>query len=212
MSLAFKRWDQIMDRKKKLRLYQIFILVIGLGIVSITYLQKNGLNESNIISSDLKNKIDNNAQNNTGENANKFYNVKYSGLDLEGNRYTILSKEAVNSDKLENLVIMKDVEASFYFKDNTILNISSKMGEYNNKTLDMRFTKNVSALYENSKLYAGKAEFLNSQNALIVSDNVKIFDTKGTMFADKLTFDIKNKTLNITSLKDNVVKSKLNYK
>ena len=170
------------------------------------------MNESNIISSDLKNKIDNNAQNNTGENANKFYNVKYSGLDLEGNRYTILSKEAVNSDKLENLVIMKDVEASFYFKDNTILNISSKMGEYNNKTLDMRFTKNVSALYENSKLYAGKAEFLNSQNALIVSDNVKIFDTKGTMFADKLTFDIKNKTLNITSLKDNVVKSKLNYK
>ena len=57
---------------------------------------------------------------------------------------------------------------------------------FTNKTLDMKFTKDVSAFYEESKLYAGKAEFLNSQNSLIVSDNVKIFDTRGTMFADKL--------------------------
>ena len=158
-----------MNRKKKLRLYQIIILLIGLTIVSITYLQKNNSDQTKIISDNLKDKID------------------------------------------ENLVIMKEVKASFYFKDNTTLNISSDMGEYNNKTLDMKFTKDVSAFYKESKLYAGKAEFLNSQNSLIVSDNVKIFDTRGTMFADKLTFDIKSKTLNITSLKNNVIKSKLNY-
>ena len=201
-----------MDRKKKLRLYQVIILLIGLTIVSITYLQKNNSDQSKIISDNLKNKIDENIQDKDESAGNKFYNVKYSGLDFEGNRYTIFSKEAVNSDEMENLVIMKEVKASFYFKDDTTLNISSDMGEYNNETLDMRFTKDVSAFYEESKLYAGKAEFLNSQNSLIVSDNVKIFDTKGTMFADKLTFDIKSKTLNITSLKNNVIKSKLNYK
>lgn len=196
-----------MDRKKKLRLYQVFILLIGLTIISITYLQKNSSDQAIIISDNLKNKIDKDAG-----ASNKFYNVKYSGLDFEGNRYTIFSKEAVNSDKNENLVLMKKVNASFYFKDDTTLNISSDIGEYNNKTLDMKFTKDVSASYEESKLYAGKAELLNSQNSLIISDNVKIFDTNGTMFADKLTFDIKSKTLNITSLKNNVIKSKLNYK
>jgi hypothetical protein len=175
-------------------------------------LQKNNSDQTKIISDNLKDKIDENIQDKDENNSNRFYNVKYSGLDFEGNRYTIFSKEAVNSDKMENLVIMKEVKASFYFKDNTTLNISSDMGEYNNKTLDMKFTKDVSAFYEESKLYAGKAEFLNSQNSLIVSDNVKIFDTRGTMFADKLTFDIKSKTLNITSLKNNVIKSKLNYK
>ncbi len=201
-----------MNRKKKLRLYQVIILLIGLTIVSITYLQKNNSDQTKIISDNLKDKIDENIQDKDESNSNRFYNVKYSGLDFEGNRYTIFSKEAVNSDKMENLVIMKEVKASFYFKDNTTLNISSDMGEYNNKTLDMKFTKDVSAFYEESKLYAEKAEFLNSQNSLIVSDNVKIFDTRGTMFADKLTFDIKSKTLNITSLKNNVIKSKLNYK
>ena len=201
-----------MDRKKKLRLYQVFILLIGLTIISITYLQKNSSDQAIIISDNLKNKIDKNTQDKDEGASNKFYNVKYSGLDFEGNRYTIFSKEAVNSDKIENLVFMKKVNASFYFKDDTTLNISSDIGEYNNKTLDMKFTKDVSASYEESKLYSGKAEFLNSQNSLIISDNVKIFDTNGTMFADKLTFNIKSKTLNITSLKNNVIKSKLNYK
>lgn len=201
-----------MDRKKKLRLYQVFILLIGLTIISITYLQKNSSDQAIIISDNLKNKIDKNTQDKDEGASNKFYNVKYSGLDFEGNRYTIFSKEAVNSDKNENLVLMKKVNASFYFKDDTTLSISSEIGEYNNKTLDMKFTKDVSASYEESKLYSGKAEFLNSQNSLIISDNVKIFDTNGTMFADKLTFDIKSKTLNITSLKKNVIKSKLNYK
>ena len=76
----------------------------------------------------------------------------------------------------------------------------------------MEFRRNVKALYENSELYAEKAEFLNSKNSLIVSNNVKVVDTKGSMFADRLTFDIKNKTLNITSLEDNMIKSKVNYK
>ena len=34
---------------------------------------------------------------------------------------------------------MKFVEAIFYFKDDTILNVKSEKGIYNNKTLDMNF-------------------------------------------------------------------------
>ena len=37
------------------------------------------------------------------------------------------------------------------------------MGIYNNKTLDMIFEKNVKANYEESKLFAEKAEYSNSK-------------------------------------------------
>ena len=200
-----------MDRKKKLRIYQFFFLFFGLLIVLVTFLQKDNVKNNKIISQNLKKTIDDQQKNQNSDN-NIFYNVKYSGLDLEGNRYSISSEEAINSTSNSSVVEMKKVSATFYFKDNTILSISSGGGTYNNKTLDMEFRQDVKALYQNSELYAEKAEFLNSKNSLVISDNVRVIDTKGSMFADKLIFDIKEKTLNIKSLNNKMIKSKLNYK
>ena len=44
---------------------------------------------------------------------------------------------------------------------------------------------------------------------LIVSKNVKIIDTRGTMVADKLLLDLKNQTLDITSFNDDKVSTNL---
>jgi len=201
-----------MSRKQKLRIFQILFLITGVIIIFFTFLQSNKFQKEQIISDNLQKKIDKEISIHGSDKSSTFYNVKYSGLDLEGNRYTISSEKAVNSDTNENVVNMTGVFAVFYFKDNTELNILSNKAIYNNKTLDIKFEDSVKCLYENSELYAGSAEFLNSKNSLSVSNNVKIIDSKGTIFADKLTFDIKNKTLNITSLNENTIKSKINYK
>ena len=201
-----------MSRKEKLRIFQILFLITGVAIIFFTFLQSNKFQKEQIISNNLQKKIDEEILRQGSDNNSTFYNVEYSGLDLEGNRYTISSQKAVNSDINENVVNMSGVLAVFYFKDNTELNISSSKAIYNNKTLDIKFEDSVKCSYENSELYAGSAEFLNSKNSLSVSDNVKIIDSKGTIYADKLTFDIKNKTLNITSLNENTIKSKINYK
>ena len=201
-----------MSRKEKLRIFQILFLITGVAIIFFTFLQSNKFQKEQIISDNLQKKIDQEISAQGSDKNSTFYNIKYSGLDLEGNRYTITSKKAVNSDVNENVVNMNEVLAVFYFKDNTELNITSNKAIYNNKTLDIKFEDSVKCLYENSELYAGSAEFLNSKNSLIVSNDVKIIDSKGTIFADKLTFDIKDKTLNITSLNENTIKSKINYK
>lgn len=201
-----------MGRKEKLRLFQILFLITGVSVIFFTFLQSSKFQKEQIISENLKKKIDEEISNQSSNEDSTFYNIKYSGLDLEGNRYTISSKKAVNSETNENVVNMSEVSATFYFKDDTELNISSSKAIYNNKTLDIKFVNSVKCFYENSELYAGSAEFLNSNNSLLISDNVKIIDSRGTIFADKLTFDIKNKTLNITSLNENTIKSKINYK
>ena len=46
----------------------------------------------------------------------------------------------------------------------------------------------------------------------MVTGNVKVKDIRGTMFADKLFFDIKKKELNIASTKNRKVNTKLNVK
>jgi lipopolysaccharide export system protein LptA len=76
----------------------------------------------------------------------------------------------------------------------------------------MNFTENIKATYLDSVLYAQKAEYSNSNNNLTISKNVKLEDNRGTMFADKLFFDIKKQTLNVTALENSNVNANIKIK
>ena len=199
-----------MERKKKLRILQISLFTIGLLIVFLTYLQKDN-ERKEIISSETQKKIKKQISENP-QVADTFYNIEYSGLDLAGNRYILKSKEAINSEENKEIVEMKLVQAIFYFKDETILNVKSDTGIYNNKTLDMKFMGNVNADYQGSKLCAQKAEYSNSNSYLTITEKVKVEDQRGTIFADKLLFDIKKQKLNIASFNDGKINANINLK
>jgi len=196
------------ERKKKLRLFQVILLIVGIIIIFITYADK-GLFLNKKINQKTTPLLENET---TGQKENIFYNIEYSGLDLAGNRYIIKSKEATTNASNQEIVNMKFVESFFYFKDDTILKVISDRGTYNNKTLDMFFNSNVKANYQNSVLFAENAEYSNSENFLSISGKVKIENFKGTMFADKLLFDIKKHKLNITSFNDDKINANLNLK
>ena len=197
-----------MERKKKLRLFQAILLIVGIIIIFITYADK-GFFLNKKINQKTTPLIENET---TVQKENIFYNIEYSGLDLAGNRYIIKSKEATTNASNQEIVNMKFVESFFYFKDDTVLKVKSDYGTYNNKTLDMFFNSNVKAKYQNSVLFAENAEYSNSENFLSISGKVKIEDFKGTMFADKLLFDIKKQKLNITSFNDDKINANLNLK
>ena len=200
-----------MERKKRLRLIQITMLILGILIIFFTYLGKNEKQENKIITKETQEKIKEQMQL-QNQQGDVFYNIEYSGLDLAGNRYILKSKEAISDKNNPEIVFMKFVEAVFYFKDNTVLNVWSEKGIYNNKTLNMNFENNVKANYEGSELFAQKAEYSNLKSYLTISEEVKINDIRGTIVADKLLFDIKKQTLNIASFNDGKVNANVNLK
>jgi len=200
----------VIKRKKKLIFAQITLFILGVFIIIYTYYNKRESTEL-IIPSNQK-KIVNTLNNQENVNEDIFYNIKYSGIDLAGNRYILTSKEAINNKNNPELVDMKSVEVKFYFKDETILNVLSDSGVYNNKTLDMVFEKNVKAFYEGSELLADKANYSNLNSFLTISDNVIVTDKKGTVVADKLLFDIKKQNLNIISFNNNKINAKIEVK
>ena len=199
------------ERKKRLIIIQISLLVVGSLIILFTYSDLNVSDKEKIITTETQKRIDEQLRN-EDQDGDIFFNIEYSGLDLAGNRFILKSKEAFNNKANEEIVNMKFVEAFFYFKDGTILKIESDSGVYNNKTLDMNFDGKVIAKYEGSELFAQKAEYSNSKSFLMISNNVKVKDYRGTMFADKLFFDIKKQTLNIASTKDGKVNANINLK
>ena len=199
------------QRKKRLLIIQIFLIITSLVIIFYTYNYSNNFKNEEIISKSLQEKIEKDL-NNQNIDGDIFYNIEYSGIDLNGNRYILKSEEARNENLNQNLVSMKKVTGIFYFKDNTVLNIKSDTGIYNNKTLDIIFTGNVKAYYNEGELFAQKAEYNNSKNYLKLTEDVHIRDIKGEMFADELFFDIKKKTLNIASYNNNKINSNINLK
>ncbi len=200
-----------MDRKKQLRLIQICLLILGSLVIIFTYFDRERHSNEQIISKENQEKIKNQLRKDDKER-DIFFNIEYSGLDLAGNRYILKSKEAFSEKSDQKIVNMTSVEATFYFKDGTILNVWSEQGVYNNKSLDMKFSGNVKAIYEGSKLFAQKAEYSNSKSFLTISEKVKISDARGTMIADKLLFDIKKQTLEIASFTDNKINANINLK
>jgi lipopolysaccharide assembly outer membrane protein LptD (OstA) len=200
-----------MERKKKLVISQISLLIIGILIILFTYTYKDGSIENTIITKEKEEAVKSQDSKKFSE-GDFFFNIEYSGLDLSGNRYILKSKEAYNNKTNLDVVNMKFVEATFYFKNNTILNVWSNEGIYNNKTLDMTFFGDVKGLYENSSLFSEKAEYSNSKGFLTITENVKIIDYRGTMVADRLSFDIKKQTLDIASFSDNKINANVNLK
>ncbi len=198
------------ERKKKLRFIQLFLLIFSLLILYLTYYDKSGDKDQEIISKSIKEKVDLQNENSLSDNNDVFFNIEYTGLDLNGNRYILKSDEAFLDDVSPEIVYMKSVNAIFYFKDNTVLNIWSDKGIYNNKTFDMDFEVNVRAEYLDSKLFAGKASYSNSKNYLSIYENVKINDISGNLIADKLLFDISEQKLDISSFNNGKINANLN--
>jgi len=201
----------MMDRKKKVRIIQLSLLIVGTIIIFLTYSGKNENFDEQIISKESQKKVKDRLTDQT-QDGDVFYNIEYSGLDLAGNRYILKSKEAINNKTNEEIIKMKFVEANFFFKDDTVLRVKSDNGIYNNKTLDMIFIDNVEAFYEGSELFALKAEYSNSKSFLTITGDVKVKSNQGTIVADTLLFDIKKQILNIASLDDGKINTNVNLK
>ena len=200
----------MIERKKKLRIIQFSLLIFALLIIYLTYYNKEISNTDLVDSKQIKEILEDEDK----DDENLFFNIEYTGLDLRGNRYLLKSKKARLDEEKPEIVYMDDVHAIFYFKDNTILYIWSDKGIYNNKNFDMEFSKNVKAEYMDSKLFAEKANYSNTENYLSIYENVRIDDIRGNLIADKLLFDIKKQNLAITSFNDGKINAniKLNEK
>ena len=198
----------MINRKNKIRFIQTLLLLISVIIIFNTYFTEEK-SKNIIITSKEKERLKNTSK--QTENADIFYNIKYSGLDLAGNRYVLTSQEAIVDKNLKEIVNMKFVDAIFYFKDDTILIVNSEFGTYNNKTLDMVFEKNVKANYQDSELYGDKIVYSNTDRTLEISENVILNDTRGTMSADNLLFDLEAKKIDISSY-NNKINTNLNIK
>jgi len=106
---------------------------------------------------------------------------------------------------------MRNIVCKFFFKDGTVLKIISDFGVYDNITNDMSFEQNVKMYYLENRLFAEKADFVNSKNYLFVEGNVVAESSDGDLMADKMNFDLTAKKLRISMYNEDKVNIRVNY-
>ena len=185
-------------------LSQITLLLLGVIIIFFTYFYagKDKTKKTVEVKKEITEEI---------QNKNTFENIKYEGVDASGNQFVINSEYAEFENETPNLIDMRNILCNFYFKDGTVLKITSDFGVYDNLTNDMSFEQNVKMFYLESKLFSEKANFVNSENYLFVEGNVIAEGLEGNLKADKMNFDLTKKKLRISMYNQDKVNIKVNY-
>jgi hypothetical protein len=190
----------VTNRKKKIILVQFAIFFLATFLLYNTYRDKDKKSEMMITETETV----------TDPNANNFTDIQYSGFDLNGNRYTLNAGSANFKTDTPESINMKNVQANFYLKDDTILKVTSRSGLYNNLTLDMNFREDVKATYSSNTLYSDLLNYSNSSGKLLASGNVRGESVeKGEFTADKVEYNLSNKTLDFSMLGNKQVNIKI---
>ena len=190
-------------RKKRLIFIQTMLLTAAILLLYIFY-YKGSINDKT--SEEIK--IENKKNEKLSEN-NFFENVEYKGIDANGNRYLLKSQIAsFNNDKPE-LVDMVGMNATFYFKDGTILKVSGNNGEYNNKTNDMKFREDVKVVQAENQITADNLDYFNFKRLINIYGNVVGQSLDGNFTSDILNLNIDDQSVDFLMNNENQVKINL---
>ncbi len=186
---------------------QLTLLLMGLIIIFFTYFGNFKKKEDTTVVEDIK-KIDQEKQEESADNINRFEDVEYKGLDASGNRYVIGSKYANFTTDRPEIINMTNVECTFYLSGGNLY-IVSDYAIFNNSSNDMEFTENVKMNYLENVLFSQKAIFENEKNELIIEGDVSSKGPNGKIRADRLDFDLNTKKLKISMYNDEKVNIKV---
>ena len=192
---------------KRKNLIQISLVFFGLLIIFFTYFYSGGKDSSldKVEEKEIQKKAV------EKEGFNTFENITYEGKDSNDNDFVLNAEYAEFATEESNMIFMKKVVCRFFFSDGTTLKVLSDKGIYNNISNDMEFEENVEMYYLANKLFSDKANFVNSENYLIVQGNVIGEGPLGNVAADKLNVDLIDKKMKISMYNESKVNIKVNY-
>ena len=190
----------------KKSLLQLTLISLGVIIIFFTYFKKDNEQKLEIIEN-KKTEVEDDIK----EGLNTFENIEYEGKDANDNKFIINSEYAEFTSEKTNIIYMKKMFCRFFFKDGTILKITSDEGVYNNITNDIEFENNVKMYYLENRLFSEKASFINSENYLLVQDDVVGEGPLGNLAADKVNLDLIDKKMKISMYNESKVNIKVNY-
>ena len=142
---------------------------------------------------------------------NLIKDLSYFSKDIHGNEYIIKAKTGTADIKNPNLINLKIVNAKIKFDKKSEIIVTSKEAIYNNITYDTKFSGDVLITFENQQVTCDFMEAKLSENIAIISGNIFYKDYLSEIYADKIEFNLLDRSSKISMFNKNE-KIKINYK
>jgi hypothetical protein len=194
------------------RKIQIILLCLSFLIFFYSYYYLPGKNEGSIKVENLPSK-----EKEEGiKNKNTFTNVEYKSQNNRGQIFTTKAKESfLNLSKPDLVNLVDPYSVTKLKKDNSLIQIRSEIGIFDEKKNIVIYKKNVTIKNKNYLITSNKAVHFSLKNIIIITGNVMMKDlTMGLshiIYCDKLEIDtITNNTVaTMNSSKDRVIAKKI---
>lgn len=103
--------------------------------------------------------------------------------------------------KKKKRALLKDVQITFFTKDNKRVKLTSRTGTLNTRTHDMTFSEKVVVTYESSMLETDKLHYKKKTHIIHTDTRVKLTKDRSVVEADSMTTRLND---NLTILEGNV--------
>ena len=130
-------------------------------------------------------------------NSNIIKDVKYTSVDVKGNKYEITASKGEIDFSNTNIIFLTDVNAMIILTDLNTIKITSSFGKYNTENLDTIFSKNVIIKYLDNKITGEYLDFSPERNSMIISKNVIYNNPKNILKTDVVEINLKTKDTKI---------------
>ena len=182
-----------MDIKRGLQLSLIILLILAsVFFYQKFFNEKIKLTEKNIIKDNLDEK-----------NSNLIESLRYISQDLIGNTYIINAESAKFEENKADNIFLFNVNAEIIRKDNEVIRIYSETANYNKRSNDTVFRKNVSIMYTNQIVKSEIVKLNFSQNLIEIIENVYYMNNNTKIYADKVELDYLSKKMKISMINQN---------
>ncbi len=155
-----------------------------------------------------KNEINDNQEVGDG---NLIKDLSYFSKDINENTYLLKAKTGSTDKENPNLIKLYDVRAIIDFNKKNEIMVTSREAIYNNITYDTKFIGNVLIEFESQTITCDNMNAKLSENIAIISGNIIYKNEFSQFYADKIEFDLLDKSSKITMFDKNE-KIKINYK
>ena len=187
--------------KKQQQGVTIFLFLIGLSLIFLTYFYYPQINKVKIIEEkNLKSEEDSISLNASDSN---FENVEYAGIYNVNNKFTVKSEKAYITNDDPDVVHMKKMNVVINLADGRVVEIFSDEGRYNKLTYDCFFEKNVEATDGQTEITSANLDLLSTESVVEIYNNVYLNNPTGSLIADKINYDFIKKYFSVLMFDEN---------